>query len=172
MGSSQSGMNYLETRVHGIEMALDEISYDLAVSSSRIPNSDSTEDTCCKLPGAEFLSPKFWKRTEGRYSTSRLSSGSTALPKAVHNAADKDTSIEMLTTNRRRFQHRRAGLFVNPLADVSSDIKGHLGQYTYKTPDNMVKDSERTPNSNARRLDGIIGISPTICTPPRNQNSR
>ena len=31
-------------------MALDEI------SSGRIPNTDSAENTCCKLPGAEFLS--------------------------------------------------------------------------------------------------------------------
>ena len=39
-------------------MALDEISYDLAVSSGKIPNTDSADNTCCKLPGAEFLSPK------------------------------------------------------------------------------------------------------------------
>ncbi|KAE8688295.1 ARM repeat superfamily protein, putative isoform 2 [Hibiscus syriacus] len=72
IGSSQSGINSLETRVNGLEMALDEISYDLAISSGRIPNTDSPDNTCCKLPDAEFLSPKFWRKTEGRFSTSRI----------------------------------------------------------------------------------------------------
>ncbi|ESR51757.1 hypothetical protein CICLE_v10030884mg [Citrus x clementina] len=73
IGSSQSGMNSLETRVHGLEMALDEISYDLALSNGRILNNNAAENTCCKLPGAEFLSSKFWRRAEGRSSTSRCS---------------------------------------------------------------------------------------------------
>ncbi|XP_022776017.1 TORTIFOLIA1-like protein 4 isoform X2 [Durio zibethinus] len=64
IGSSQSGINSLETRVNGLEMALDEISYDLAVSSGRIPTMDSADNTCCKLPGAEFLNPKFWRKNE------------------------------------------------------------------------------------------------------------
>ncbi|KAH9709207.1 TORTIFOLIA1-like protein 4 [Citrus sinensis] len=64
IGSSQSGMNSLETRVHGLEMALDEISYDLALSNGRILNNNAAENTCCKLPGAEFLSSKFWRRAE------------------------------------------------------------------------------------------------------------
>ncbi|KAK8655380.1 hypothetical protein V6N13_107960 [Hibiscus sabdariffa] len=71
IGSSQSGINSLETRVNGLEMALDEISYDLAISSGRIPNMDSPDNTCCKLPGAEFLSPKFWRKSDGRFSSSR-----------------------------------------------------------------------------------------------------
>ncbi|KAF2311392.1 hypothetical protein GH714_022236 [Hevea brasiliensis] len=33
IGTSQNGMRSLETRVHGLELALDEISYDLAISS-------------------------------------------------------------------------------------------------------------------------------------------
>ncbi|KAK1305992.1 Microtubule-associated protein TORTIFOLIA1 [Acorus calamus] len=63
IGSSQSGMRALETRVHGLEMALDEISHDLAVTSGRMTNTDSS---CCKLPGAEFLSSKFWRKSEVR----------------------------------------------------------------------------------------------------------
>ncbi|KAL7603686.1 hypothetical protein Lser_V15G14784 [Lactuca serriola] len=61
MGNSRSGMNSLETRVNGLERALDEISYDLAISSGRV----STTDSCCM--GTEFLSPKYWWRTEGQY---------------------------------------------------------------------------------------------------------
>ncbi|KAL1172657.1 hypothetical protein V6Z11_A05G363100 [Gossypium hirsutum] len=64
IGSSQSGINSLETRVNGLEMALDEISYDLSLSNGRIPNMDSADKTCCKLPGTEFLSPKFWRKPE------------------------------------------------------------------------------------------------------------
>ncbi|TYH73961.1 hypothetical protein ES332_D05G365400v1 [Gossypium tomentosum] len=64
IGSSQSGINSLETRMNGLEMALDEISYDLSLSNGRIPNMDSADKRCCKLPGTEFLSPKFWRKTE------------------------------------------------------------------------------------------------------------
>ncbi|KVH97759.1 TORTIFOLIA1-like protein 4 [Cynara cardunculus var. scolymus] len=65
MGSSRSGMNSLETRVNGLEKALDEISYDLAISTGRV----SSNDSCCM--GTEFLSPKFWWRTEGQYPSPR-----------------------------------------------------------------------------------------------------
>lgn len=58
-------MNSLETRVNGLEKALDEISYDLAISTGRVPNTDS----CCM--GTEFLSPKYWWRTEGSFSSPR-----------------------------------------------------------------------------------------------------
>lgn len=61
MGNSRSGMNSLETRVNGLERALDEISYDLAISTGRV----STNDSCCM--GTEFLSPKYWWRAEGQY---------------------------------------------------------------------------------------------------------
>lgn len=61
MGNSRSGMNSLETRVNGLERVLDEISYDLAISTGRV----STADSCCM--GTEFLSPKYWWRAEGQY---------------------------------------------------------------------------------------------------------
>ncbi|EOA36830.1 hypothetical protein CARUB_v10008592mg [Capsella rubella] len=68
MGTSQSGIQSLESRVSGLEMALDEISCDLAVSNGRVPkNSGSCAgESCSKLPGTEFLSPKFWRKTEER----------------------------------------------------------------------------------------------------------
>ncbi|KAI9102203.1 hypothetical protein K1719_023713 [Acacia pycnantha] len=62
-------MNYLETRVQGLEMPLDEISHDLAVSRGRLSNTDAAEDMCCH--GSEFLSSKFWKKTEGQSSGPR-----------------------------------------------------------------------------------------------------
>lgn len=156
--------------MHGLEMALDEISYDLAISRGRIPNTDAADDMCCKLPGSEFLSSKFWKRTEGRYSTSRLYSRNRLSPNAVHNAADKDGSrTEMSATTNKRFQYRRSGLHLNPLADVQSDSKKQLGQYSCTMPNNVIQDAEKTQSNNTGINDGI---SPAACATPRNQNDR
>lgn len=58
-------MNSLETRVNGLEKALGEISYDLAISTGRV----STTDSCCM--GTEFLSPKYWWRAEGSFPSPR-----------------------------------------------------------------------------------------------------
>ncbi|KAG5087749.1 hypothetical protein AAZX31_01G036400 [Glycine max] len=158
IGSSQSGMNSLESRVHGLEMALDEISHDLAVSGGRVSNIDATEDTCCKLPGTDFLSSKFWKKTEGRYSTSRFSLGSIPSTDAVHIATNKDGKREILTANNNRLQHGKGGYFVNPLAEVQSDLKGH---HTYKLSKNLFQDA-------VRRYDGIQPATESL----RNQNIR
>ncbi|KAJ4916534.1 ARM repeat superfamily protein [Raphanus sativus] len=67
MGSSQSGIQSLESRVSGLEMALDEISCDLAISNVRVPKTSSCGgENCSKLPGKEFLSPNLWRKTEER----------------------------------------------------------------------------------------------------------
>ncbi|KAJ6356109.1 hypothetical protein OIU78_004259 [Salix suchowensis] len=42
------------------------IHWEVPVSSGRIPKTYYAESTCCNLPGAQFLSPKFW-RAEYRY---------------------------------------------------------------------------------------------------------
>lgn len=139
IGSSQIGMNSLETRVHGLVMALDEILHDLAASRGRLGNSDAAEDMCCKLPGSEFLSSKFWKKTEGRYYGNQLSSD------ALQNAAEKDGGIEMFTTNNKKIQHRGVGLYVNPLA---SDSKERLRQHSCKLPKDIVRNTERTQSNN------------------------
>ena len=76
IGNSQSGINSMETRVNGLGMVLDEISFDLAISSGRVSNCDFAGNTCCKLPGAEFLSSKFWKRTQGHTTSRFFSTGS------------------------------------------------------------------------------------------------
>ncbi|XP_042496314.1 TORTIFOLIA1-like protein 4 [Macadamia integrifolia] len=86
IGSSQDGMHSLETRVHGLELALDEISHDLAMPKARISGTELAGNMCCKLPGVEFLSSRIW-RTEGRYPSSRLSSAGVA---AIQNIGDKD----------------------------------------------------------------------------------
>ncbi|XP_057475036.1 TORTIFOLIA1-like protein 4 isoform X1 [Actinidia eriantha] len=115
MGSSQNGMRSLERRVHGLELALDEISYDLAVTTGRMSKINSEGPTCCKLPGAEFLSPKFWRRTEPGNST----------PQFPLSRGNKNGNAETLQLENRRFQLRGSGgLTVNPLAEVHSDSHG------------------------------------------------
>ncbi|KAJ9163690.1 hypothetical protein P3X46_023330 [Hevea brasiliensis] len=117
IGTSQSGMRSLETRVHGLELALDEISYDLAVSSGRMTNSHRT--TCCMLPGADFLSSKFWRKTESCYSTSRFSSTGTPSLAAIRHRAVKNgnTGTQNLESHRLQLQGG-GGFIVNPLAEI------------------------------------------------------
>ncbi|GER32293.1 ARM repeat superfamily protein [Striga asiatica] len=70
IGSSQKGMSSLAKRVDGLEKVLDEMSQDFAISTGRISctdknnNNNSNNNTCCMLAGAEFLSPKFWKKAD------------------------------------------------------------------------------------------------------------
>ncbi|EOY00281.1 ARM repeat superfamily protein, putative isoform 1 [Theobroma cacao] len=171
IGSSQNGINSLETRVNGLEMALDEISYDLAVSSGRIPNMDSADNTCCKLPGAEFLSPKFWRKTEGRFSISRLSSSGRVLSlNAVHNTPDKDSCAESYKpeVSQRYLRQSRGGFVMNPLADACSDIRENSGFYSNRILKNTIQNAERVQVGNASGPDGTSSVP---CTAPMNLSS-
>lgn len=120
-------MRALETRVHGLELALDEISYDLALSTGRMAKTESASTTCCMLPGADFLSSKFWRKTEGRYSASRYStSSSTPSVAAMRYRADNSGNAETLKLENRRFRFQGGGGFiVNPLAEMHSDSRGN-----------------------------------------------
>lgn len=102
-------MHSLEARVHGLELALDEISFDLAVSTGRMSQNGAM---CCKLPGTDFLSSKLWGKAGSRSSTSRLpaSGGNTSVF-----GNDEGFPLE----NRRFLQGRRA-LVMNPLAKIPS----------------------------------------------------
>ncbi|XP_027330850.1 TORTIFOLIA1-like protein 3 [Abrus precatorius] len=121
MGSSQNGMRSLETRVHGLELALDEISYDLAITSGRMTKSDAPgNNTCCLLPGAEFLSSKFWRKTQGRHSISRFSrSGGSPSFAAIHYQADRNAETR-LSKNR---YGPDGGFITNPLAEIHADSR-------------------------------------------------
>lgn len=122
MGSSQSGMHSLETRVHGLELALDEISFDLAMSTGRMSNTNSAA-MCCKLPGAEFLTSKLWKRTEGRGVSSHFSaSGGTSSAGLTSNIAGENGNGERFKPEHRRYRlHSSRGFIVNPLAEIHGD---------------------------------------------------
>lgn len=108
VGSSQHGMRGLETRVHGLELALDEISYDLAVSNGRMSNGSSRKN-CCLLPPGSFIRSKFWKKHDSKDSASRLSTY-------------RNRNAE--TTGRQNSRHRfngSPGFIVNPLAEIRPD---------------------------------------------------
>ncbi|KAK8643539.1 hypothetical protein V6N13_012830 [Hibiscus sabdariffa] len=173
IGSSQSGINSLETRVNGLEMALDEISYDLAVSSGRIPNMDSADNTCCKLPGTEFLSPKFWRKAEGRFSSSRFSSSGRMLsPSATHNIPCKDSGAETYkpAAVSQRHQHQDCGGFItNRVADAGSDITENSGFFSNRLSKNTSQSDERVQAGNSSGPDGTTLVP---CTAPMNLRSR
>lgn len=155
IGSSQSGMNSLEKRVHGLEMALDEISYDLGLSSGRVPNGSFAENSCCKLPGAEFLSSKFWRRAEGRYSSSKFcSTAQVASPNDPHHMLDRDSVPEALKLNNQRFRtERRGGLVMNPLADVDGEFRENLGQYPKRLLKTVIQENDNVHIYNASGTD-------------------
>ncbi|KAG7598159.1 Armadillo-type fold [Arabidopsis suecica] len=94
MGTSQSGIQSLESRVSGLEMALDEISCDLAVSNGRVPRNSSScaGDSCSKLPGTEFLSPKFWRKTEERPRIRNTASEMAAYDQGMRESTDANNS--------------------------------------------------------------------------------
>ncbi|XP_021908700.1 TORTIFOLIA1-like protein 4 [Carica papaya] len=154
IGSSQSGIHSLESRVNGLEMALDEMSYDLGLTSGRIQNGDGVKNTCCKLPGAEFLSSKFWRRTECRFSNSRFFSSVHMPPGAASNMLNKDTHSESYKADNQRFQQEsKNALTINMAADVCRDLRGHSGFYTSRKSKN-VPDTENLQVYSAGRLDG------------------
>uniref|UniRef100_A0A7C8ZZ17 DUF4005 domain-containing protein n=1 Tax=Opuntia streptacantha TaxID=393608 RepID=A0A7C8ZZ17_OPUST len=125
IGSSQDGMRTLETRVHGLEQALDDISYDLAVSTARMSVIEPARTSCCSLPGSDFLTSKFWRRQEARGSTSRFSfSGSTPSVSAMRNIADKSSTSNAYKLENRRFRLQSAGgVIVNPLAQIHGNSR-------------------------------------------------
>ncbi|KAL9267301.1 TORTIFOLIA1-like protein [Drosera capensis] len=120
MASSQDGMRALETRVHGLERALNDISYDLAISNARMPRTEPTRSSCCLLPSPEFLRSKLLKRPNDRCSTTMLSFSSTSPPGSARGSIVAGTVTPKL--ENERFQLRRADQFiVNPLAGTGAD---------------------------------------------------
>ncbi|OIT30364.1 PREDICTED: microtubule-associated protein TORTIFOLIA1-like [Nicotiana attenuata] len=125
IGSSESGMRSLGTRVQGLELALDEISFDFVMSTGRKSRTDSAA-MCCKLPGAEFFSSKLWKRKGGRSSTSRSSAhGETSSGGAVSRKAGEHGDGERFNLERGRSRFRgNHGFIVNPLAKMHPESQG------------------------------------------------
>ncbi|CAL4885291.1 unnamed protein product [Urochloa decumbens] len=109
MGKSENGMNSLETRVHGLEMALDEISRDLAYSSGRMSNREPDVKMCC------ILSPKFWRRHGGGRSSSRFS--------ATDPASSSEESRTSYKWERQKFG-LQGGFVINPLAEPNVSSVG------------------------------------------------
>ena len=124
--TSQPQLRSLETRGHSLELALDEISFDLAVSNKKAYHTDSAGASCCMLTDADFLNYKFWRKTEGRRSASRLSSSQTTQSSIRWNAAldpwdttssykDGSWSICSNKTHQSHYPSSQAKPFLQPL---------------------------------------------------------
>lgn len=84
-------------------MALDELSCDLAVSNGRVPkNSSCGGESCSKLRGTEFLSPKFWRKTEERPMQTRTRNTSSEM-------AAQENSFDQGKRDMNNFGQRGSG---------------------------------------------------------------
>ncbi|KAI7754098.1 hypothetical protein M8C21_009613, partial [Ambrosia artemisiifolia] len=118
IGSSQTGMRSLETRVHGLELTLDEISFDLARSTGRLSHPEPTQTLCCKLPGADFWTSKLWKKTEIQHSNPRISSYPFTASSLM--TGKNMNHLDPCYPENRVFRSEGggSGLIKNPLAEV------------------------------------------------------
>ncbi|XP_047970352.1 TORTIFOLIA1-like protein 3 [Salvia hispanica] len=118
IGSSQRGIQSLEARVQGLELTLDEISYDLATSTGKMSINGAS---CCSLPGADFLSLKLRRKTQA-LSASCGTSPSTAAAGSIPRK-NEDGGRGFLLQNRRRPLHGGRGVIVmNPLAEIPPQV--------------------------------------------------
>ncbi|GMH15346.1 hypothetical protein Nepgr_017187 [Nepenthes gracilis] len=140
MGASRNGITSLETRVSGLERALDQISYDMALQNGMIPNDSSGRKTCCMLPGAEFLSPKFW-RTESRYSAAPKSffSGSK------NHMPNRDAGTELMEANGKRLP-----------SDVCRDPWRSMELNSIKAGKSITQNQQRVKACVVGRFDGAV----------------
>ncbi|XP_075503407.1 TORTIFOLIA1-like protein 3 [Primulina tabacum] len=100
MGSSPNFMHSLEARIRGLELALDEFSFDLAAPTRRMTRNSAAGTMLCNLPGTEFFRSKLWRKT-GCLST-------TVSP----------TSPEGFMKSSRYQLRGGRGLIMNPLAEI------------------------------------------------------
>uniref|UniRef100_A0A7N1A6I2 TORTIFOLIA1/SINE1-2 N-terminal domain-containing protein n=1 Tax=Kalanchoe fedtschenkoi TaxID=63787 RepID=A0A7N1A6I2_KALFE len=133
IGSSQTGLQTLETRVHGLEVAVNGISRDLAASSKTpLPVATSkpgATPTCCIFPGTDFLSSKFLRKTHVQEPLSRFSRSRVTSPfSSLHFLRSKKRGSKTSQIQRPLFQSNGGGGFiVNPLAQVQTDFIDMLG---------------------------------------------
>ncbi|XP_057806339.1 TORTIFOLIA1-like protein 5 [Salvia miltiorrhiza] len=134
IGSSQRGIHSLEARVHGLELALDEISFDLAISTGK--TSTAGASSCCSLPGAEFLNLKLRKKTQARAQASSRLPASCEIPPSVTPVAGSVLGMDedgggggfSLQRQRRPLRGGRGVIVMNPLAEIplqEVSLKGH-----------------------------------------------
>eukprot|EP01018_Ginkgo_biloba_P026768 Gb_39526 [translate_table: standard] len=128
MGSSLESICSLETRVHGLEMILDEMAQDLALSTGRLSKMEA-RSKCCRFLGADMLRSKFWNINESRYTPSRLAASDT-FPSMSHFGLEAPSKAENGTADvweDGNYGCARRSFMVNPLAGVhSTSCKGNV----------------------------------------------
>ncbi|KAG6403975.1 hypothetical protein SASPL_136209 [Salvia splendens] len=116
--SSQRGIHSLEARVHGIQLALDEISFDLAVSTGKMSTNGAS---CCSLPGADFLNLKMRRKAQAGAQASSQLRGTQPSVGAAGSVPGKneDGCGGFLLQNRRHpLRGGRGVIVMNPLAEI------------------------------------------------------
>ncbi|CAM8919209.1 unnamed protein product [Rhodiola kirilowii] len=127
IGSSQTGMQTLETRVHGLEVAVNGISRDLA-ASSKAPLELGRTPTCCIFPGTDFLSSKFLRKTDVREPVSRFSRSRVTSPFSSLRFLKKKRSSKTSQIQSPVFKLNGGGGFiVNPLAEIQTEPLRMMG---------------------------------------------
>ncbi|KAL8140762.1 hypothetical protein V2J09_006783 [Rumex salicifolius] len=122
--TSQDGMRSLETRVNGLETALTDMSYDMAVSTTRLARSDPPRNSCCLLPSSDFLSSKFWRRSVGEQRRFSFPITTSSVATICEATARSPASSTFKPENRKFNRNGGAGGFiVNPLAEVQADSR-------------------------------------------------
>jgi len=142
IGSSQEGMRSLESRVHGLERTVDEMAQDLAVSTGRLSTSsiEGSRGTCCKFPGTDFLSSKFWRKSEGRYGAIRIATSDVSSLNKFGGTTENPEN--------RRHKGMHGGFIVNPLADIRGASR--------KESIESISDSTQRPISENSKGDQIM----------------
>ncbi|MCD9643752.1 hypothetical protein HAX54_031422 [Datura stramonium] len=154
IGSSRNGMNSLEKRVNGLERLLDEMQHDLAITTGRIPNTDFTGSTCCMLPHAEFLNPKFWRSSDGQDSNSRISL-STGSHNTAYSQPETDATTKMLKQEFLTVQQQNKNISSAKQMGVShNECNFALRSSSDRRKERVARDGETSGFCHVSRLNG------------------
>ncbi|XP_009602226.1 TORTIFOLIA1-like protein 4 [Nicotiana tabacum] len=155
IGSSRNGMSSLEKRVNGLERLLDEMQHDLGITTGRISNTDFTGTTCFMLPRAEFLSPKFWRSSEGQNSNSRISFSTGSQNTTMYSQPETDATTKMLNQENLMGQKQNKNLSsLNHMGVTQNEHNLSLHSSSGRRKERIARDGETAGFCHVGRLDG------------------
>ncbi|XP_016489455.1 TORTIFOLIA1-like protein 4 [Nicotiana tabacum] len=155
IGSSRNGMSSLEKRVNGLERLLDEMQHDLGITTGRISNTDFTGSTCFMLPRAEFLSPKFWRSSEGQNSISRISFSTGSQNTTMYSQPETDATTKMLNQENLMGQKQNKNLSsLNHMGVTQNERNLSLHSNSNRRKERIARDGESAGFCHVGRLTG------------------
>lgn len=148
-------MSSLEKRVNGLERLLDEMQHDLGITTGRISNTDFTGTTCFMLPRAEFLSPKFWRSSEGQNSNSRISFSTGSQNTTMYSQPETDATTKMLNQENLMGQKQNKNLSsLNHMGVTQNERNLSLHSNSNRRKERIARDGETAGFCHVGRLDG------------------